>query len=170
MLVVEAPDHGTLAGLRYTPAAGFAGQDAMIYRVTNGASESELIRVSILVTRRPQPRAAASRGDRRAGAPAPFLTARATPRMDRRRRTLVRLSCDQACSMTVRLEARLRASKRVLKGTAVKRSLGARTVATVRLRLPTKPRGTRETVWITGRVRNAAGDVRTVRLPVRLPR
>ena len=170
VLVVKAPDHGTLAGLRYTPAAGFAGQDTMTYRVTNGASESELIRVSILVTRRPQPAPRPVAGTVVPVAQAPFLTARATPRMDRRRRTLVRLSCDQACSMTVRLEARLRASKRVLKGTAVKRSLGARTVATVRLRLPTKPRGTLRTVWITGRVRNAAGDVRTVRLPVRLPR
>ena len=40
----------------------------------------------------------------------------------------------------------------------------------MRLRLPAKPRGTLRTVWITGRVRNAAGDVRAVKLPVRLPR
>ena len=103
-------------------------------------------------------------------AQAPFLTARATPRLDRRRRTLVRLSCDQACSLTVRLQARLRSSKRTLKGPQVRRSLPARAMLAVRLRLPTKPRGTLRTVWITGRVRSAAGDTRAVKLPVRLPR
>ena len=41
---------------------------------------------------------------------------------------------------------------------------------TLRLRLPTKPRGTIKTVWVVGRVRNAAGAVRNVRLPVNLPR
>ena len=65
VLVVKAPDHGTLAGWRYTPAAGFAGQDAMTYRVSNGVSESELIRVSILVTRRPAAGAAAGPRTRR---------------------------------------------------------------------------------------------------------
>jgi hypothetical protein len=169
VLVAKAPDHGTLAGWRYTPAAGFVGQDAMLYRVSNGFAESEPIRVSIVVTRRPAPAA------RPAATPppvarAPFLTAVSTPRLDRRRRALVRLSCDQACSLSVRLETRLRGSKRVLKGTVIKRSLAARAVLTVRLRLPAKPRGTLRTVWITGRVRNAAGDVRAVRLPVRLPR
>ena len=96
----------------------------MTYRVSNGVAESELIRVSIFVTRRPAP------APRPVATPppppvaqAPFLTARATPRLDRRRRTLVRLSCDQTCSLTVRLEARLRSSKRTLKGTAVKRSI-----------------------------------------------
>ena len=66
VLVVRPPEHGTLAGWRYTPAAGFAGQDAMTYRVTNGVSESELIRLSIpLVTRRPVPAARRSRARRR---------------------------------------------------------------------------------------------------------
>ena len=170
VLVVKAPDHGTLAGWRYTPAAGFAGQDTLTYRVTNGVSESELIRVSILVARRSLPAPRPATGTVVPVAQAPFLTARTTPRLDRRRRTLVRLSCDQPCSMTVRLEARLRASKRVLTGPSVKRSLRARAELAVRLRLPTKPRGTLRSIWITGRVRNAAGDVRAVRLPVRLPR
>ena len=40
----------------------------------------------------------------------------------------------------------------------------------LRLRLPAKPRGTLKTVWVTGQVRNAAGDARSVKLPVRLPR
>jgi len=43
-------------------------------------------------------------------------------------------------------------------------------VVALTLRLPSKPRGTLKTVWVTGRVRNAAGDVRSVKLPVRLPR
>lgn len=167
VLVVRPPEYGTLAGWRYTPAAGFAGQDALTYRVTNGVSESEPIRLSILVTRRPLP---VPRPGTLPVAQAPFLTARATPRLDRRRRVLVRLSCDQPCSLTVRLQARLRSSKRTLKGREVKRSLPARAVLAVRLRLPTKPRGALRTVWITGRVRSAAGDVRAVRLPVRLPR
>jgi hypothetical protein len=100
---------------------------------------------------------------------APFLSARATPRLDRRRRTLAQLSCDQDCSLVVRLTARLR-SKRTLNGPQVKRSVAAGRVLSLHLRLPTKPRGTVKTVWITGRVRNATGDARTVKLPVRLPR
>ena len=100
---------------------------------------------------------------------APFLSARATPRLDRKRRTLVRLSCDQPCSIAVRLTARLK-SRRTLNGPQVKRLAPAGSVLRLRLRLPTKPAGTVKTVWITGRVRNFAGDVRTVKLPVRLPR
>ena len=63
-LVVKAPEHGTLAGWRYTPAAGFAGQDTLTYRVSNGVAESELIRVSIFVVRAvraPAPRPVARR-------------------------------------------------------------------------------------------------------------
>ena len=171
IVVVRAPEHGTLAGWRYTPAAGFSGQDSLTYRVSNGATESELVRITILVTRRPP--APASRPVATPPPPvarAPFLTARATPRLDRRRRVLVRLSCDQDCSLTVRLEGRLRSSKRTFHGTQLKRSIGARRVLTVRLRLPSKPRGQLRTVWITGRVRNAAGQARAVRLPVRRPR
>ena len=51
--MVKAPDHGTLDGLRYTPAPGFTGQDAVIYRVSNGAGESEAVRVTIFVVPRP---------------------------------------------------------------------------------------------------------------------
>ncbi len=170
ILVTKAPEHGTLAGWRYTPAAGFSGQDALTYRMSNGVSESELIRISIVVTRRP---AAAPRPVPIASPPvaqAPFLTARAAPRLDRRRRVLARLSCDQACSLTVHLQARVRGSRGTLKGKAVKRSISARGVLAVRLRLPTKPRGSLRSVWIIGRVRNAAGEVRAVKLPVRLPR
>ncbi len=81
----------------------------------------------------------------------------------------MRLSCDQPCAIAVRLTARLK-SRRTLNGPQVRRSVDAGSVLSLRLRLPTKPNGTVKTVWITGRVRNAAGDVRTVKLPVRLPR
>ena len=72
-------------------------------------------------------------------------------------------------SIAVRLTARLK-SRRTLNGPQVKRVAPAGSVLRLRLRLPTKPAGTVKTAWITGRVRNFAGDVRTVKLPVRLPR
>ena len=165
LVVVKAPDHGTLDGLRYTPAPGFSGQDVVIYRVSNGAGESEAVRVTIFVVPRPAPLPGVTPTGRRA----PFLSARARPRLDRRRRATVRLSCEQACSISVRLTARLR-SRRTLRGPVVRRSIAAGRVLSVRLRLPAKPRSAPKTVWITGSVRNAAGDVRTVKLPVTLRR
>ena len=167
LVVVKPPEHGTLAGLRYTPAAGYTGQDTVIYRVNNGVADSESVRVTIFVVSRPassavpKPPVVVRR--------APFLSARATPRLDSRRRAVAQLSCDQDCTIVVRLTARL-VSKRKLNGPQLKRSATAGRVLSLRLRLPTKPRGKVKTVWITGRVRNTAGDVRTVRLPVRLPR
>ena len=53
LMIVRPPDHGTLSGLRYTPAPGFTGQDSTIYRVSNGVGESELVRISIFVVPRP---------------------------------------------------------------------------------------------------------------------
>jgi hypothetical protein len=97
---------------------------------------------------------------------APFLSAKAKPRLDGRRRALVRLSCDQDCALAVRLTGRL-GSKRTLKGPLVRRTLAARRVISLRLRLPRRPKGRLKTVWIVGNVRNAAG-VRAVKLPVRL--
>jgi hypothetical protein len=81
----------------------------------------------------------------------------------------VRASCDQGCSLAVRLTARLR-SRRTLEDPAVKRSVAADRVISLRLRLPAKPRSHPKTVWITGTVRNAGGDARAVKLPVTLPR
>jgi hypothetical protein len=167
VVVVKAPEHGSLTGLRYSPAAGFTGQDTATYRVSNGVAESELVRATIFVL--PRPVAASVPKPPVTVRRAPFLSARAMPRLDRRRRTLAQLSCDQDCSIVVRLTARLR-SKRTLNGPQLRRSVAAGRVLSLQLRLPTKPRGTVKTVWITGHVRNAAGDVRTVKLPVRLPR
>jgi hypothetical protein len=170
LVVVKAPDRGTLSGLRYTPAPGFSGQDTVAFRVTNGVVESETYRVTVFVVPRPAPPAVVP-----ATRPpvlvqgAPFLSASATPRLDRKRTPLVHVSCDQDCSFTVRLSATLR-TRNTFNGKQVKRSPAAKQVVRLRLRLPSRPRGTLKTVWITGRVRNAAGDVRTVKLPVRLPR
>jgi hypothetical protein len=166
LVLVKAPEHGTVAGWRYTPAAGFAGQDVMTFRLSNGAGESEPVRVTIFVVPRPVatlPPLLKPTGEPRA----PFLSARATPRLDRKRRTVVKLSCDQDCSLSVRLTARLR-SKRTLKGPIVKRSLAAGRVVSIRLRLPRKPASRPKTVWISGTVRNAGGGVRSVKLPVTL--
>jgi hypothetical protein len=100
---------------------------------------------------------------------APFVWASATPRLDRRRTTLAKVSCDQDCSFTVQLTATSR-TRKTFNGRRNKRSLLAKQVVRLRLRLPSRPRGTLKTVWITGRVRNAAGAARTVKLPVRVPR
>ena len=53
VVVVKAPERGTLSGLRYTPAAGFTGQDTLAYRVSNGVAESETVRVTVFVLPRP---------------------------------------------------------------------------------------------------------------------
>jgi hypothetical protein len=174
LVVAKEPEHGTLTGLHYTPAAGYSGQDTVAYRVSNGVVESETFRVTIFVVPRPVPRAPVTAPAVGVRAPvlvqgAPFLSARATPRLDRKRTALVKLACDQDCSLAVHLTAKLR-TKRTFTGPQVTRSLVASRVLTLRLRLPAKPRGTIKTVWVVGRVRNAAGDVRNVRLPVSLPR
>ena len=65
LVVVKPPDHGTVAGLRYTPAPGFSGQDVLSYRVSNGVGESETVRVTVFVVPRPVATApAASRASR----------------------------------------------------------------------------------------------------------
>ena len=171
LVVAKAPDHGTVAELHYTPAPGFSGQDSVAYRVNNGVADSaEVYRVTLFVV--PRPVAMVPLPTVRAPVlvqGAPFLSARATPRLDRKRTTLIKVTCDQDCSLAVRLSAKLRTDK-PLEGPQVKRTLVASRVVSLRLRLPSKPHGTLKTVWVTGRVRNAAGDVRSVRLPVRLPR
>jgi hypothetical protein len=166
LVIVKAPDHGTLDGRRYTPAPGFSGQDGVSYRVSNGFGESETVRVTIFVVPRPATLAAPPLV---VVARAPFLSARATPRLDAKRSTLVRLSCDQDCRFAVRVTARLR-SKRTVKGKLVRRSLTVGHVLGLRLRLPKKPAGRVKTAWIKGTVTSTTGRQRTVKLPVALPR
>ena len=170
VVVSKQPDHGTVAGLRYTPAAGFSGRDTAAYRVSNGVLDSETYTVTVFVVPRPVtviPQPTTRPPVLVQGAP--FLSATTTPRLDRKRTTRVKVSCDQDCSLVVRLSGKLR-TRKSLAGPQVRRSIRAKRVVALTLRLPSKPRGTLKTVWVTGRVRNAAGDVRSVKLPVRLPR
>lgn len=168
LVVVKPPEHGTLSGLQYTPAPGYTGQDTINLRMSNGVAESETVRYTVFVVPRPATTPTTRPPVLVPGAP--FLSARTTPRLDRKRRALVRVYCDQDCSLAIRLTARLRARNRTFTGPQVRRAAAAQQVLRLRLRLPAKPKGKLRTIWITGRVRNAAGDVRTVRLPVRLPR
>ena len=173
LVVVKAPEHGTLAGLRYTPARRL--HRARTRRPTASAtasreSEPSGSRSSSSRGPAPAPRPVATR--RRRSARAPFLSARATPRLDRRRRALVRLSCDQACSLDGAPDRRGCGSKRTLHGHAGQ-ALARGRAGAVRCGCGCrrKPRGhAARRSGSPARVRNAAGDVRTVKLPVRLPR
>jgi hypothetical protein len=170
VIVTRAPEHGSLAGQRYTPAPAFVGQDAVTYKVSNGAGDAEAVTVKIFVVPRPAAAASPTPTPIPVVVRAPFLTARATPTLDRKRTTLVRLACDQSCTFEVRLTAELKKKKQTVRGSTAKRTLAANRELSLRLRLPTKPKGTLKTVWITGTVRSATGESRSVKLPVRLPR
>jgi hypothetical protein len=170
-VVVKGPDFGTLNGTVYTPNPGFTGQDAVTYKVSNGSGESDVIRVTIFVV----PRSGAA-GAPPAAAPAPnvvmapFLTMRTRPRLDRKRTTIVRLTCDQECSISIRLEGTARVKKKkktkTFRGVVVKRTLLPGRVLALKLKLPAKPTGKLKTAWITGTVRGPSGVSRAVKLPV----
>ena len=70
----------------------------------------------------------------------------------------------------MRLTAELKKSKKTFRGSTAKHTLVATRELSLRLRLPTKPKGKLKTVWITGIVRSTTGESRSVKLPVRLPR
>ena len=132
----------------------------MSYRVSNGASDSELD-PGLDPRHAPAGAGAAAGRHPAAGGAGAVPDGAGDPRLDRRRRALVRLSCDQACTLhgaSGSPPARLQAHAQGHAGRTA-RSPPAGLLG-VRLRLPAKPRGTLRTVWITGRVRNAAGDVR----------
>jgi hypothetical protein len=168
LILSKPPDHGSVSGLRYTPAPGFSGQDTVAYRVSNGVYEIDAYRVTIFVVPRPAAPVLGTRGPVLVQG-APFLSATAVPRLDRRRRAVIKVTCDQDCAMSVRLSARLR-TRTAFHGPRVRRAIRAKQLVRLRLRLPAKPRGRIKTVWVTGTVRNAAGDERRVRLPVRVRR
>ena len=107
----QAADHGTLTGRHYTPTDGFTGEDSILYKASNGASESAVTKLTLFVVPRPvtvaaPPVAAPARR-------APFLSAHAKPKLDRRGRTLLRASCDQPCTVKLRLTVRLRSARTV---------------------------------------------------------
>ncbi len=148
------------------------GQDSVTYRMSNGSAVSDLVRVTVFVVPRPVAGGPAPPPNRpSATVAAPFLSARVKPTLDRKRTTLVRLACDQACSFTVRLEATLRGKKKKpFKGKALKRALEPGRVLALRLKLPTKPKGRLKTVFITGTVRGETGASRPVKLAVAVRR
>ena len=126
LVLVSGGDHGTVSGSVYTPRPGFVGQDSVTYRVSNGGAVSEIVRVTVFVVPRPAaPGPAPSTNTLPGAAAAPFLSARVKPALDRKRTTLARLACDQACSFRVRLEGTLRGKKMPFKGKVLKRALAA---------------------------------------------
>jgi hypothetical protein len=171
-MLVKDGDHGTVSGSVYTPRAGFVGQDSVTYRVSNGGAVSDIVRVTVFVVPRPAAAGPAPSTNTPPGAAAaPFLSARVKPALDRKRTTLARLTCDKACSFTVRLEGTLRGKKKKpFTGKALKRALTPDRVLALRLKLPAKPKGTLKTVFITGTVRGANGATRPVKLAVSVRR
>ncbi|MDA0172016.1 Ig-like domain-containing protein [Solirubrobacter taibaiensis] len=171
LVLVKDGDHGSLTGSIYTPRPGFVGQDSVTYRVTNGSAASDTVRVTVFVVPRPVAGGPTpSTNNPSATVAAPFLSARVKPTLDRKRTTLARLACDQACTFTVRLEATLRGKKKPLRGTPLKRTLAPGRLLALRLKLPAKPQGTLKTVFITGTVRGANGASRPVKLAVTVRR
>ena len=170
--LVSGGDHGSVSDWVYTPRPGFVGQDLVTYRVSNGSAVSDLVRVPVFVVPRPVAGGPPPSTNRPAATvAAPFLSARVKPTLDRKRATLVRLACDQACSFTVRLEGTLRGKKKQpFKGKALKRALEPGRVLALRLKLPTKPKGRLKTVFITGTVRGETGASRPVKLAVAVRR
>ena len=171
--LVSGGDHGSVSDSDwvYTPRPGFVGQDSVTYRMSNGSAVSDIVRVTVFVVPRPVAGGPAPSTNRASAAvAAPILSARVKPTLDRKRTTVARLACDQACSFTVRLEATLRGKKKLLKGTALKRTLAPDRVLALRLKLPTKPKGRVKTVFITGTVRGETGASRPVKLAVSVRR
>lgn len=172
-VLVKGPDSGTLNGTVYTPNPGFIGQDSVTYKLSNGSSASDPIKATIFVVPRPAgtgpPPATQTPSNL---APAPFLSLRLKPRLDRKRTTIARLTCDQACAFTVRLEGTLRRGAKkakTFKGKALTRTLEPGRVLALKLKLPATPKGKLRAIWITGTVRGANGVSRSVKLPVSPP-
>jgi Tol biopolymer transport system component len=154
--VVSGPAHGTVTGGRYIPAPGWTGQDVVVYRAGNGFALSGLARIVITVV--PRLVAPAPQG-------APYLSALAAPRLDARGRGTLRVSCDQDCTVTLRLVVRLR-THRTIDGRPLTRKLAAGRPLAFKLRAP--PRRRVKSAWVTGTVANAAGAERSFKIPVRL--
>ena len=170
-LEIDRPGvHGTVSGTVYTPRPGFTGQDTLSYRVSNGTAQSDPVRVTIFVVPRSLAAAPPPSAGTFAGTAAPFLGLRRKPALSRKRSTLARLSCDRACTFTVRLQGTLRGRREPVKGRRVERTLAAGRVLALRLRLPAKPKGRLKTVFITGTVRGETGAARPVKLPVTVRR
>ena len=173
-LLVVGVEHGTVNGRVYTPNLGFAGQATVTYRVSNGAAQSDPVKVTVTVAPRPLPVVAPPDVTPAASTVAPFLSLREPPRLDRRRTVRLRFACDHACTVRLRLEGKVRVRGRKhpkkLRGKSLTKAVPTEGVRTLRLRLPSKPKGTLRSVYITGTVRGANHTLRKVKLPISLRR
>src|SRR5690349_11376112 len=138
--ITRGPEHGTLAGARYTPAAGFSGQDSVLYQASAGGFASNVARAT-------------------------YLNAIAAPRLDRHGRGWLRARCDLDCTVKLRLTVRLR-SRRTIEGRALERRLTAGAILRLRLRGPR--RKLLRSAWIRGTVTGADGRRRSFKIPVQL--
>jgi hypothetical protein len=134
--------------------------DSVGYRASNGVLFSDVVRRSIFVVPRnlgpvlvPQPKPRA-----------PFLNARAAPRLDKRGRATLRAACDADCRVSLHLTAH---AGKTLNSRTLKRSLKAGRVATLRFTLRHRPKRRVKIAWIVGTV-SGAGHSRKVKLPVTL--
>jgi len=158
--ITRGPEHGTLAGARYTPAAGFSGQDSVLYQASAGGFASNVARVTIYVVARVTPASQPPSPAR-----APYLNAIAAPRLDRHGRGWLRARCDLDCTVELRLTVRLR-SRRTIEGRALERRLTAGAILRLRLRGPR--RKLLRSAWIRGTVTGADGRRRSFKIPVQL--
>jgi Tol biopolymer transport system component len=94
---------------------------------------------------------------------APYLSAVATPRLDRRGRGWLRVRCDADCSVSLRLVVRLRDDGTIV-GRSLARTLAAGHVMQLRLRAPDSRR--LRSAWVRGTVKGRTGRARSVRIPV----
>jgi hypothetical protein len=155
--VTRGPEHGTLTGARYTPAAGFSGQDSVLYRASAGGAASNVARVTIYVLARAVPAAQAPPPR------APYLNAVATPRLDKHGHGWLRARCDLDCTAKLRLTVRMRSRKTIV-GPVLERHLKAGALLRLRLRAP--QRNLLRSAWVRGTVTGADGRRRTFRIPV----
>jgi Tol biopolymer transport system component len=159
VIVTRGPEHGALAGARYTPAAGFIGADTVLYRASAGGAWSNVGRVTIYVVSVVTPAAPASPPR------APYLNALSAPRLDPRGRGWLRASCDLDCTVKLRLTVRLR-SHRTIDGRTLERQLAAGVLLKLRLRAPARRQ--LKSAWVRGTVTGDDGLRRAFRIPVGL--
>jgi hypothetical protein len=95
---------------------------------------------------------------------APYLSAVAQPRLDRRGRGSLRVRCDVDCTVSLRLVVRLQGGG-AINGPSLARKLTAPAVMRLRLRAPERRRV--RSAWVRGSVTGAGGK-RSVRIPVTL--
>jgi hypothetical protein len=155
--VTRGPEHGTLTGARYTPAAGFSGSDSVLYRASAGGASSNVGRVTIYVVPRTVTAAQAP------PARAPYLSALATPRLDKHGRGWLRARCDLDCTVKLRLTVRMRSHKSI-DGRVLRRRLAADVLLRLRLRAP--QRKLLRSAWVHGTVTGTDGRRRSFRIPV----